>query len=329
MSLRFIDHPRYCQPALYTRVIDQVLERATRIPEVLAVYQIGHVSDPGISDIDLFCIFRDNASCTVDLRRHLDNTGRYLLVHNLFGTASAHFEESQQFTFFHNYNLLFGDNFPSPDKHTETEELRVLKHQVALEYLTKFYISLNVQLHYRIIKLRSLLLEAKALKYDLEFLGCHAGEVYESVGKIIAWRKNWFNLSPARSEIIAWLLDFRTELGRFLEERMHENPLAVPQAGCLHFSRNIRLKPGDGLRWSAHGFALPRHLSFLGRRYFNLQHRLNQFSLELPMSIPGNSSVLLKRLAYMSSVMDYNRRYLPHFSPLISSLNFTKSSFES
>jgi hypothetical protein len=56
------DLPHRVIPTAYDNAIQKMAEWLMQFSEVLSVYQIGSVSQPGISDIDMVAVFKDDAS---------------------------------------------------------------------------------------------------------------------------------------------------------------------------------------------------------------------------------------------------------------------------
>ena len=99
--MKIIDYPKSHSVEDYNSAIDIHVQEFSQVEGVLAVYQIGGVSTPGISDIDLVVVFEDQYKYQKNPRLVNSNTGNYLFTHGLYGTSFSHFKESLNFTFFH------------------------------------------------------------------------------------------------------------------------------------------------------------------------------------------------------------------------------------
>jgi hypothetical protein len=203
------------------------------------------------------------------------------------------------------------------------EEVAALKRQVAVEYMFKMYVSSTVENTYGIVKLRSLMLQTKALLYDCQFLGITSGSLYEAIGKIVKRRETWFTASPEFDKVRAECRALFSALNGFLEDWFRENTLYVPPAPPYRMSRNIEVLTGRQLGYRHGGVRMPRALSFLGRKYFNLQHRFNHFRFELPLVSQSMPAIIEEQFVWQHRMRQTNRRFLPHFMPLSSSLNLS------
>ena len=201
MKVYLTDYPQYVPYGIYERAINQMVERLIKYPGLLSIYQIGSISIPGISDIDMVAVFQDDAACDRNPLKELSRSERYLFVHGLYGVSTKHFHKAQCYTFFHNYNLLWGERLSFWGKNLSKKKIRTLKIQIALEYLLKVYINITVERTYGIVKVRNLLLHTKALLYDLEFLGISSGRLYDLVEGMVTSRNNWFKSKPEKESV--------------------------------------------------------------------------------------------------------------------------------
>src|SRR3989344_869283 len=102
-KMRLTDFPRFVSITEYESAIEAMAGSLAKIPGVMTIYQIGGVSHPGISDIDLYAVFEDNAYCEIDPLQNLPNGYDYLFIHHIFGASAGNFAESQRYPFFHQY----------------------------------------------------------------------------------------------------------------------------------------------------------------------------------------------------------------------------------
>jgi len=211
---------------------------------VKSIYQLGSVSDPGISDIDILVIFSDNTGMNGDPRNVLDSKGKYLFTHQLFAIHESMINEFAQYYSFSNYRHLFGKKYIEELKNENDKAIdNEVKIQVAMEYLIKFFISLTVQRHFGIIKLRSFLLEAKAVSFDLTLLNISGGELFDIVQKVILVRKTWFEKKINDAELFQLFDEFYIAIKSFLTGRIDSLKLALLPADNYEFSKNIFIVP--------------------------------------------------------------------------------------
>lgn len=320
-NYRFVEHPVHAPRPVYERSIAQVMARLEGVAGVQSVYQIGSVSTPGISDVDLVVVFDDGIDFLADPLDDLDGQEAYLFTHRLFGAPVSLFREAQPYTFFHNYRLLRGEPAASDSTDSTDDDSRQLRIQTALEYLLKMYITATVSRVFRVIKLRSLFLHVKAVRYDLEFLEATSGRLAELTDRLIGYRSTWFDSGLTTQAIQEDVRRFYDELKTFLEVQLAQYRFYLPRAAQYRIARSITLEAGRTLGFHHDGLVLPGVLSRMGRAYFGLQHRLNHFRFELPASTENLPEPVARHFEVAEKLSDYNRRHLPHFAPLTTSLN--------
>jgi len=315
-----VDHPRFVSLAAYEAEIAAMTERLVKLPGVVAVYRIGGLRAPGISDIDMVAVFADEAACYSDPCAGLSAKGRYLFVHQLFGAPLSLFRESFRYTFFHDFRLLAGEDVRPPVP-MEDEARKTMLRQWALEFLARMLGSIAVEDLYGVTKLRGLLLHGKALLYDLDFLGTEAPVLRGHLERILHWRKTWFGDPPSVEEVRAFLPDFRRDFVTFLDRVLAEHPLFLPRGRKL--GRNILVVNGQPAGYACRGLRLPAFPlpDRWVRQFFSLQHRLNTIELHLPFAEGPAPAVIAASFDYRERAQAFNRERLPHFMPLTSSLN--------
>jgi len=187
MKYKLIDKPQFVSREIYDKVTDKLISKLTSNTNVISIYTIGHVGNPGISDIDMLIIVKDNCdmliivkdNCIVadNFRVEMSGQEKYLFLHQPYACSESGFKKAETFSFFHNYNLVHGKDVRTA-ANLNTTEIEILKKQTALEFLLKMYMQLFVQKKYKILRVRDLLLHGKALIYDLEFLNISSGNLF-------------------------------------------------------------------------------------------------------------------------------------------------------
>ncbi len=287
---------------------------------VVAVYQVGSVSSPGISDLDLVVVFDPGISCLQNFPGTLRTKKKYLFAHSLYGTNEPLFVSAQRYTFFHNYELLYGRELRIMSPANSGED-KILKQQIAFEFLLKMYIAMTVQKSYRVIRLRALLLEAMAIQYDLGFLGIKNGIMFDLVNEIIAMRKTWFGIKNQGKTIVHWFERFYVELKKFLEENLRQQKFFTYLNSPINVSSNILIAQGSQLEVKRKGIAIPSITApVLGTKHFNLNHRINNFHFTVPLKNENTPIAITARFELLKKMQDYNTRHLPHFQTLSSGL---------
>jgi hypothetical protein len=305
--------PRPVPRERYLCAIEEVLRPLREHPAVQAVYQVGGIRTPGISDVDLLVVFRDGSSCQLDPLANLGRDDRYLFPHNQFGLPAEWFASAVRFGFFHDYRLLYGQQIAADSSPLPAIDVAAVNRQAGLEYLLKMFISMSVEHAYGIARVRNLLLLGRALRYDLQYVGAEDGAVGRLVDQVIDWRERWFSAPPRPDEIVDWFERMYRALGALLGELFGKWPLFVPEWADLRIAANMRIEPGARFSADHAGFTLPARFGGIGRRYFNLQHRFNRFRFYVPVTHAA-PAVVMERHELVAAMREYNRRFLPFFN---------------
>lgn len=318
--MHLTDYPRPVDISHYRQSIERMVARLAVIPGVHAVYQIGSVGSPGISDIDMFVVFDDGVATGFQPITGLSRMERYLFLHALYGASKSHFNDIQRFTFFHNYSHLWGNDLLRTQRPVPSLQSDALKVQTALEYLYKMYINATIERSYQIIRVHGLLLHIKALMYDLQFLNVSGGRLFDLISEMIQWRENWFSRAITKKSLVAWHQAFYTALHDFLVQQCGEKTFYLPQKTPFQVARNVTIHAGPSLSCVHRGLVLPSALGGLGRKYFNIQHRWNTFVFTVPYEHSAIPRSIAERNDLLSAVIQYNKRHIPHFMAPTSSL---------
>lgn len=319
--MKIIDYPKAHTIEDYKSAIDSHVQEFSKVDGVIAVYQIGGVSTPGISDIDLVVVFEDQYKYDKNPRLINSSTGNYLFTHGLYGASLSHFKESLKFTFFHNHKLLYGETFELKNPIKDSDQT-VLKEQIALEFLIKMYINLIVQKSYRTIKLRSLFLHIKALPYDFEFLNIKPNEILKLIEEGIYLRNNWFTGKISNKDIEIWFKKFFKEYELFLLDLFGEYNLF---ASSLKFkiAPNIIICNAQNFGYNRKGLVFPNMFNILDKKYFKALNKLNDFKIDVPLRVDA-PELINDYLNYANKVSLYNKEFLPYFMIMTSSLKVYK-----
>lgn len=318
MSLKYIDHPVSIAVSQYERLKEKLTNQLLAEDAVLSVYQMGSVKHPGISDLDIICVFKKGAQCHKNLRLDLNSDEKNILTHGIFGIEEQSLMKSMSYNLISNLKHLGGKDLDLDKAEINTSD--DLKKQIALEYLVKMLITIDAQVTIKIVKLRAFLLLAKAIEFDLQLLGIENGKLYDLVKKVIQFRTDWYANKPSENEITNLVLDFNRELRRFLEKELLVSKLYLP-AKTIELPGNFTIQNSNSFSINHRGLVLPNQFSFLGRKYINLQNRLNSFMYLLPFTIPTSSSLHDNRFQFSKEMVLKNRENYPHFIPLTTSLS--------
>ena len=323
--MKFIDLPKPISRQAYADLTQRIIN-GLDLNLVEAVYQIGSVGHPGISDLDMVVVFKEGHQYRDNPRAKLMPGDSQILTHSVFAGNVDLFQRSFKYSFFHNYELLWGNDLKPKTKISETD-LKILKRQIALEYMLKFYLVLGVQKWYGLVKLRTFLLEAKAICYDLDFLGYPVDHpLRRSINKVIEWRAQWFDKAavPPKREIVALINRIFLEVQEVLQIEFANAPLFFLADSSSKFNLNTRFQNSAQLELNPKGLPVSRLFHLDDKRFFNLMHRLNSFELKLPWTWESCPEILKERFNFAKEFTGYNQEHLPYFSPIVSILKVFK-----
>lgn len=321
--MHLTDYPHPVPLAQYDMAIQKMVEKLVRQDGVISIYQIGNVSNPGISDIDFLVVFENGTRCNLNPVTDLSKTERYLFSHSLYGISKSHFADAQRYSLFDNYNLLRGEELSVEQDNYSGKEIDILKTQIALEYMIKMFINSTVEKTYGIARVRGLLVLAKALSYDLEFLQVTSGKLFDLIQTVILWRDKWFENQPDGATVREWFNQFHKELTAFLGTTLKKNSFFMPAWTNMSIAQNMSLTPSETVGYTHKGITLPAILGDLGRKYFNIQHRFNSFKFHIPITTSGIPDGLLRRFSHIKDIKAENALNLPHFMVPTSALHIS------
>ena len=319
MRLKFINYPTFTPLEEYDKLTVKIAKQLIDSDEVVSVYRMGSIKNPGISDLDIVCVFKDKSKCRLNVQNGLNAVEKNILTHGIFGINEGEIDQSLKFNFLTNLNLLAGKDLnvlKNPDVNMEDW----VKHQIALEFLLKMYITLDIQITYGIIKLRSFLLQGKAVIFDLELLNVHSGELYDIVNQIIELRNTWFEVVPSAIELDTMVRDFHRTLGELLKIEFAKEKFQLPSTS-INVTKNISIHKNSNFYKKHTGFSLPSQFSFFGKKYVNVQNRFNKFIFMVNFNLPDLNSKQDQRFLFYKDLVEVNRRNMPNFIPLTTSLS--------
>ncbi|MEX0968006.1 MAG: hypothetical protein WD077_12260 [Bacteroidia bacterium] len=315
MRYKIINQPRECSLQDYHEVIDEIGALLQKQEGILSVYQIGGMTTPGISDLDIIAVFKDDVRSGLNPVKKLGEKGQYLFTHACFGISESHLRESQQYTFYHNYKLLWGKESFKPARMKPAEETE-LKEQIALEFLLANLISRTTEHHYGILNLRSLFLSVKAILFDLEFLGTSSGPLHEMVNQLISYRNRWFSGKVTNEMVGEWFQDFHQELEHYCVRAFEKFQMYLPVRE-MQYSKHARLYKRAELKIERRGVMIPPFITALGgRKLYRLNNRLNNFRFGVPYATSTSSDLLKRRFVFFDKMYNYNQKHLPHYLAL-------------
>jgi hypothetical protein len=321
MKYFLIGYPHYVAHQEYRAAIGRMIERVNKLTGVISIFQVGNISTPGISDIDMVVVFEDDVSCKTYLMKNLSKEDNYLFTHSLYGISKSHFKKLQMHSFFHNYYHLWGQPLLFEKIRLSKEEVQFIKKQIAIEYLIRMYINMTVAKTYGIFKVRSLLLQGNALKYDLEYLNINSGNIYELIQRLLTLRKKWFTCKDVFQEFLSWINVFYHEFQFFLKQLLRNYKFYLPPKENFQVDRNIDISFSDNFEFTHRGVLFPAILAVFGKKFVNIQNRFNYFSFHIPFSSSRECKIIHERFEFLKLMKNYNHIYLNGFSPIMNALD--------
>jgi hypothetical protein len=313
MKLRFTEYPVYVTREDYDAAIAAMTARLMNTGLVKGVYQVGGINDPGISDVDLFVVFKNDTQWLENPVANLPFPDNYLFSHRLFGTSEKIAEFVERFTFFGRYNLLAGEKSELMIVPFDESEIETLKYQIAMEYMVKAWLAIRCSILQGTVKLRSFLLHAKAVQYDLRFLKHSDAGLEKLIEKILNIRSAWFNKYPDEEELTDLVFQYAAALDRVLNDCLQKIPFYVKSDGELQISRNMKLTDANRPSINIRGprFLVPSLVP--GKYRLKLQNRLTRFEIKVPMEKKNLPEIISKRTEFLKSSFEYNRNHYPAF----------------
>ena len=320
--MKLYNEPVYETLDTYLTAIKKIVEIVSNVNGVLSIYQIGGVRHPGISDIDIVVVFEDGVNCKVNFVNALDHKFRKLFAHGLFATSRSLFMESGHYTFFHNFNLLWGKEILTKKPVYSSSEIISMKQQWAKEFLTRMLINLFVEERFKILNVRGLLLHSKALIYDFEFLEASSGKLKDQVELIMDWRDNWFDSRPASDQILKVHRGIRKSLSEFISENFDKNPMYFPSDGRYQLRGKMKIFPGKVANCQVRGIRFPWVPKKIIRYGIAMQRRLNKFEFTVPGKREEAPKIITESINYTDKATKLVLCEFPFFVPFASNLYY-------
>jgi hypothetical protein len=319
MSLRYLSKPEYLEPAAYEKSVERMLQLLKKEKAIKSVYRMGNVNHPGISDLDLMVVFHDGEKCTLNPSDSYTESDRYIFTHSLAGASESFFQKMAAYTFWDNLQCVWGEEITGLESFN-AEEINLIKQQTALEYLFKSYLELSIQLSYGVMKLRSILQELKAVRYDLAFLNISEGKLYNLTQELLFKLDKWFVKEFNPTEFESWLRNYLDELeGELKQLAQQGKKLWLPQREDYKYGKNVFLMAGDQLSCKRKGPSLPALLLSQTKKIYNANLRLNSFYGEIPLTNKEDGNLYTDRLINFQAYKVHNKKHFPHFEAMFSS----------
>lgn len=229
---KFYDFPKKLPLDSYKTSIHEFVEIAKKLKNVEAVYRAGSISVPGISDIDLFVIFKNSTSKidTINFNK-LSALSRQLVGHEIGYMEREVFEKFDLFLWVHEpLELLYGNHIEYINMNGIEDRL-LIKSLMVFEWL--IHKSLHIQrcVYDKNIPVRSLLNKLWSFTYTIKIIeeisNERIGEGY--IKDIKQLRMNWFKLedSNRKNELLRIMhseIDLSFLIVQKLADTLNNNP---------------------------------------------------------------------------------------------------------
>jgi len=216
----------------YENVYKNIRSLCSQNKGVLSVYTFGEAEVPGISDIDLIFVLKDNSSLPRFLKKNcLDSASNYILFHPFFIVPEDFMENIAYIYPNSRLNLIYGKKIRI--KKLSKKDLNLVYMQLINDVILRHYPSdfLNVLISKR-INTRMCLLRLNSLHHTFNLFERISGIKKRKWAKISddvkELREKWFDLpdKAAKSNLIGLLktavyvsLDFVDVYSKFLESK--------------------------------------------------------------------------------------------------------------
>jgi hypothetical protein len=318
-SYQLTDHPAMIPAPEYGEAVEELARRLETSEGFLSLYSIGGVSAPGISDLDVVIVWDDGIVHQQDWRP-TSPLGRQLFIHSLYGTSRSLFLEAQSYTCYAPFRLKIGKDLLAGRPGDDLD--KDVRHQIAREYLLRLFIGLYLQHLQRLLRIRSILLNANGIASDLEVLTPGNLQATQLIEELKLLRRSWFEKqNPPEGAFIDWFGRFLKWLTAYATEQLGPHKLYLPEDRTYSLGRNIRIRKGEAVEFPEYDMRPTFLRPLLGRKYFNLLNRINRPVFTLPFETSGLPPAVKSYFDFTERHRDYNREFLPRHLPLTSSLH--------
>jgi hypothetical protein len=285
---RLIRFPAPASSEDYATAAEELEDALLGLPGAIAVYRLGNVSAPGISDIDRIVVVESGARCPAVWPRLSERT-RSIAMHAPFLVDSATFARHSWFTHLEPLELASGDAL-SVEVRPVPEYSEPL---MGAEAMVLIHLKIAKQALTSLVKVRPLLCELHNLRHDLALAGIDSDQaprgwaLAEAVRQV---RERWWSLSAADQ-----IGRVRALLGQ-AETALAESLSSLPKLDGRPLQLQLRL----GAEWRNVNLVAGETQSFRPglAQYFRISRRATEASWRLrthTVRLPAHVISLLVR----------------------------------
>ncbi|MGA1871243.1 MAG: hypothetical protein ACMUJM_22155 [bacterium] len=199
-NLTFIDFPQQIALQKYEQNIQEFVKYFRTHPTVSAIYQIGGINDPGISDLDLVLVLKENEALSSKDNDFLTTLNQYLFIHPPFIISEDLFVYLPYFFYANNIRKLTGKNYQFLEPELSLDNLQLcalLCYEAAIGRLSDIIYQTTCG---NSISLRKMLLKLNSIKHNISLMNkvidtCEGNGWDKFIIQIGSLRRSWFSLS--------------------------------------------------------------------------------------------------------------------------------------
>lgn len=250
---KFIDLPKKVGKKYYQTARNKIIQYYSQNSDILSVYEYGSVSSPGVSDLDIILVLKDNVK-TKEIFFDFSNISTK--VQHLLGDGTVMKMSKNNFIHINflenniNVNKLYGDDFKSinPDK-SYREILDLIS---VIDWLPERILRLTRVITSKNINIIDTLTLLHSYSYTIRKVGDITGTVKKSLksqstlNKIKSLRNDWYSLDNPQEVLIECIQESIT-LGYSCLD-IFENYLKNSKSYCktnINLDENINLELYD------------------------------------------------------------------------------------
>ena len=214
-NLHFRDFPRERYVEAYHQATTRFVDYFQNHPAVKAIYGMGGINDPGISDLDLILVLKDDGTLTHNDYQFLDSLDSYIFSHRPFVISEKIFPYLPYLFFASDLSRLGGAEYEffTPESDLEKRQLAwILCAEAAIGQLFDLVYQITFR---KKISLRNSLLKLNSIKHNIKLAeqvgdGMDGERFEEFTKEITLLRENWFPFRPEEKLIQTCIIFLKT-----------------------------------------------------------------------------------------------------------------------
>lgn len=237
----------------YQNLVGQYIDYLKKKPFVRAVYQIGAVNDPGISDFDLVVVVdKCNDPLKMNELSILQAQGndalKYIVFHDIYLYDCESFEDFHYTNYCNSMELLHG--ISQPVREINRSEIIPLSVQIIFDFISSRLVQFQNFLATGRLSLRGILVRIYSIKHSymlLRNLGLENQEVLKFIERVKHLRENLDNIDS--QTVLNLFLESFFQFSRivwmaakYFSERFLLFHSAIEPSNCLKLNQNFNLK---------------------------------------------------------------------------------------